>query len=521
MSRDYQKLLLRAFIIIFITFLTFLPSFNLALFGDDWLAFYRYLHHLGPNASEDWNYISYFLTPYGAQDIMMGLLQNIFGYYGKYYHFVSFSLRLVAAFSLYPLVFYLTKSKLATFFAILFFSVTTTGIETTNWVFNMPTYITVTLFNLSLYFFIKGREDNKKSSLFIFALLYYLAYITTPIRMHGSIILLFLLEVFWIIQKNNIPTIKKASLRFLTVLLVFLFIRFTGQSLGPANEPIERFTLGVQTSLQLLSLGKIDFLFYPLITFGSMIIPDFILPTGMKNLLLLIIGSCILTTAIYLCIKHFKNTNVSTALFFSIIWSFLSFFFAWWWMPETIIPGHHRYLIVSASAISILFATFISLGKGFKNQLSLFLILSGFLLIHLYSTNYYLRLMENFHSQQITDKIWSSVPYIPEVGKEPLVFYFEGETSNYVVLHNVITFGFPPHMQLLYNLTGKNPAPVPMTNWQEVVSAVKDGQSFKPYGYPLEPIKITQVYAFYLQGKDKLINITDLARQKLVEQTQK
>ena len=249
MSKDSSKILLGVFFVIFVSFLIFLPSFNLALFGDDWLAFWRYLTHLGPTPREHWTHISYFLTPYGPQDITMGLLRKIFGFQGSYYHFISYVLRLLAAFSFYPIVFYLTKNKLATFFAMLFFSVTTTGIEATNWVFNMPTYVTIALFNLFLYFFIRAREREKYVFLFISLLLYYFAYIITPIRMHGSVPLIFLLEVFWVLQKKDQQAAKLACIRFILILLVFLIIKLSGQSLGPSNEPIERFNMGIKTSV--------------------------------------------------------------------------------------------------------------------------------------------------------------------------------------------------------------------------------------------------------------------------------
>ncbi len=193
MTKTVSRLLLGSFLIIFISFLTFRPSFNLALYGDDWLAFYRYLTHLGPGAIENWNHLTYFLTPYGAQDILMGSLRKIYGFNSVDYYTTSYLFRLFASFSLFPLVFYFTKSKLATFFSILFFSVTIIGLDTTTWVFNMPTYITVGLFNLTLYFFIKSREENHFKQIFFAVILYYFAYIITPIRMHGSLPFIFFL----------------------------------------------------------------------------------------------------------------------------------------------------------------------------------------------------------------------------------------------------------------------------------------------------------------------------------------
>lgn len=579
----FSRLLLGSCFILFVSFLTFLPSFNLALFGDDWLAFFRYLEHLGPKSSGQWNHFTYFLTPYGAQDILMGFLNSLYGFQSSYYYIISYILRLFAAFTLYPLVFHLTRNKLATFFSILFFGVTIIGLDTTNWVFNMPSYITIGLFNLTLYFFIKSREANHFKQIFFAAFLYYFAYIITPIRMHGSLPFLFLLEFIWVIQKRNFKTFKQSLIRFGMMFALFLIIRFTGHSLGPSNEISERLTQGFSISTTLLNQGRLDLIFHPFTIFGSMIIPDFLIQqmvgfsdigfatfffsilllfffliisllltntflkflsssliwtliswilfpknieafpnntiTPSASLVLQNIGAYTFILLILLLIENWRKAKLSTALFIALIWPILSFFAAWWFTPQVIFPTTYRYLIISSVGISILLGVIISLGSGFKKQLFLTSVLSVFLILHMTSTNYYLRLMENFHSQQITDKIWSSIPYIPQVGKEPLVFYFEGDDGNYVILHNVLTFGFPPHMQLLYHLTESDIAPVPMRDWKEVVSAVKDGQSFAPYGYPLTPIPINHIYGFRLQGQDNLINITDLARKRLAEET--
>lgn len=590
MPKSASKLIIGSLFIILVSFLTFLPSFNLALFGDDWLAIWRYLEHLGPKSPGQWNYLTYFLTPYGAQDILMGFLRNLYGFNSFYYYLTSFVFRLFAAFSLYPLVFYLTKSKLASLFSILFFSITIIGLETTNWVFNMPSYITIGLFNLTLYFFIKSREESHLKKIFISAILYYSAYIITPIRMHGSLPLLFLLEVLWIIQKRSLKIFKQSLLRFTIMLIIFLIIKFTGQSLGPSNEIQERLIQGFNTSITLLTYGRLDFIFHPLIMFGSMIVPDFLIQqmVGITNIsfitlffsilfIFLFIILCLILTnisketnkkfvlefisasliwtliswvlfpkntqpfpnnsiipsatlilaniggyvSIFLILLFKRNwlkERISTALFISLIWPILSFAAAWWFTPQVIFPTTYRYLIFSAVGISICLGSIISLGNSFRKQLLLVSFLSLLLVLHLISTNNYFNIMKNIRNQQIVDKIWSSIPYIPETGKEPLVFYFESDNNNYSVLYHTVTFGFPPHMQLLYHLSQYDMAPVPMENWTEVVSAVKDGQSFKPYGYPLKPISINNIYAFHLQGQDNLIDITKAARQKLMEE---
>lgn len=577
-----KRFILAVLFLIIISLFAIYPSFNLALFGDDWLAFFRYFQHLGPRSPGAWNHLTYFLTPYGAQDILMGIMQKIFGFESSWYYLTSYILRAMAAFSFYPLVFYLTKSKIASVFAVLFFSITTIGLDATNWVFNMPSYITVALFNLFLFFFIRAREDKNAPILILAGILYYLAYITTPIRMHGSLPFIFLLEVFWVFQKRNLGVAKMAALRFSIILFVFLVIRFTGQSQGPPQEPMERFIIGLMQDMQMITKGRFDFIFYPIVMFGSMLIPDFIGPQGqiiavrqffpllvvttliffviaffiIKNadkfsskfiinllialclwavsviliykgnrdffnntsqIFLLLIGGYTLILTSFLIIKFLKE-NISQALFLGISWSILSFFFAWWWIPTSIFPTTYRYLIVSAAGISILLATLISLGKARGRQVSLFATFSIILILHIFATRIYINNLLGTHGQEISKKIWSSIPYVPEIGKtkDPIIFYFEGDDTNGGILHDVITFGFPPHMAILYNLREEDGGlPVPMDNVNQLVSAVTDGKALSAYGYPVQPISPDRVYAFYLQGKDNLINITNEVRNKL------
>ena len=570
-------------LIIILSFVVFYPSFSLALFGDDWLAFWRYSQFLGPKSSGEWNHLTYFLTPYGPQDILMGILQQVYNYQSTWYYLISYLLRLISAFSFYPLVFYLTRNKLSALFAVLFFSITTVGLDTTNWVFNMPSYITITLFNFFLYFFLKAREHKKILLLLISGVLYYAAYVTTPIRMHGSLIFIFFLEIFWVFQKRSLSVIKIAALRLSVILVIFLIIRFAGHSQGPPQEPMERFMIGLTSDLQMLSQGRFDFIFYPIAMFGSMLIPDFIGPHGQINtlrqllplfiatLLLfsffvffiiknidrfgsklfryilfsqglwsglvaliykgnlnfmsstnqifsLLLGGYTLILISFLIIKFFKERYISQALFLGASWSILSFFFAWWWQPTSIFPTTYRYLIVSAIGISILLATVVSLGKDKKKQILLFVSFCLILIIHIISTRIYINTVLDSHSQDISYKIWSLIPHVDEIGKdrEPIIFYFEGDNTNAGILHDVITFGFPPHMAILYNLREEDGGfPVPMSDFKEVVSAVVDGKPMPAYGYPVKPVSIERIYAFHLQGKDNLINITDIVRDKL------
>lgn len=569
-------------LLIILSLFIFFPSFQLSLFGDDWLAFYRYSKLLGSFAQGQENHLTYFLTPYGSQDILMGLLQKVYGYESTPYYLTSYLFRIIAVFSFYPIVIYLTKSKIAALFAILFFSITTTGLDTTNWVFNMPSYITIALFNLFLYFFLKSRQ-GKFRLLLTAGLLYYLAYVITPIRMHGSLLFILLLEAFWIFQTKSLKIFKKVAMRVSLIIFVFLIIKYTGHSITP-NEITERLNIGITTDLTLLSQGRFDFIFYPLLIFGSMFIPDFILPTlqiasssklvwqlalpvflgflmislylmkilsiskdkflrylmpasilwtilvtvihranlqtfsNYQYIFSLLVGGYILILLINLGWHFFKETYISTTIFLGATWSILSFFFAWWWVPTSIFPTTYRYLIVSAVGVSILLATIVGLGRNRKQQIVLFSFFLILVVIHIASTYSYLSQLKNIRSQELYSRIWSKIPHIPEIGKSsrPIIFYFEGDGTNGGILHDVITFGFPFHMALNYNFIVESKMPLTMDSWEEVVSAVSDGQSFKKhYGIAIDPIPIENVYVFKLEGRDNLINLTDDARKQL------
>ncbi len=572
--------------IFIISLLTLLPSFNLAIYGDTWLSFWRYIQHLGPKSSGEWNNLTFLLTPYGAQEILVGNLQKIFGYESMYYYILSFFLRILAAFSFYPLVFYLTKNKFATFFAVLFFSVTTIGLDTTDWVYNMTSYITIALFNLFLFLFLRSREKKNFKIFSLACFLYYLSYIIAPVRMHGSILLIFLLEFLWVLQKRNSETVKKTFFRLLAIVAIFLFIRFSGQTMGPSTEPIERFTQGINIATQLLTQGRFDFLFYPILMLGSLIVPDFILPNSQvsswinlffillpffllylvisfflikeitynqfknfkkiailgltwtiivaiihatnlntfsdsRNIVLLLVGGYILILTFSFIIKFYRQTIISGGLFLGLVWSILSFFFAWWYLPISIFPTTYRYFIVSAQGISILLAVLISLGKEKKHQLTLLTLFSLLLIVNIISIRIYLNFLLNSHGQEVSNKIWSSLPSVPEIGKskEPIIFYFEGDPGTENIIHDVLYFGLPPHIALLYNLREENGSlPIPMTKWEELISAITDGRTMPLYGQPVHPIPVNKIYAFYLKVSPlTLINVTVLAREKLTQ----
>lgn len=594
-----MKLWLLFLIVFLVGLVVFFPTLNLSLYGDDWLVFWRYDSFFPSSQTINaLDYLKHFLTRYGSQDILMGFLRSIYGYQSEYYYLTSLIMRILASFSLYPIAFYLTKNKLAAFFAMLFFSVTTIGLETTEYISHITSYIGLSLFNLFLYYFLRSRENGENRKLFYSGLFFFLTFVIVPIRMTGLLPFILLIEFFWVIQNWGKKILKKVSLRLSFIFLIFIFINITGNpfffpSQGGNIKPPSNVFLINQTTDSLSKIVKqlenyrFDFLFYPVISFGSMFIPDTAIdhfPVVLKKsqLVLLIlfvysifaiislfimrsilpkktyssrailvsttfwslissvvyltnqttfpdpkllisffIGGYMTILGIYLLRKFYQDRLISQAIFASLSWSIAAFFIAWLWDPFFLLVTYHRYLIGSAVGISLFLATVISLIKNLKYQkivLSLFFFL---ILIHIINTRTHIQKIVENHSAETSNKIWSQMPYISEIGKskEPLVFYFEGDETNGAILNDTVTFGFPFHMAILYNISEMNKNPVSMIVWKDVESAVLDGKSFTPHfgGRVLNPISPSSVYAFHLQGKDNLINITDSARRKLTE----
>lgn len=606
MAKSVVFMLMKLWLIFLIVFLVgilvFFPTINLSLYGDDWLVFWRFDSFFPSSQTTNiLDYFKHFLTRYGSQDILMGFLRSIYGYQSEYYYLTSFIMRILAAFSLYPVTFYLTRSKLATFFAMLFFSVTTIGLETTEYISHITSYIGLSFFNLFLYYFLKSRETGQSKKTFYSGLFFFLTFVTIPIRMTGLLPFILLIELFWAIQNWSKIILEKMSLRISFIALIFIFINLIGNPFffptkgGDTRPPSNIFIVNqtinsLSSMLNQLENQRSDFLFYPIISFGSMFLPDtaindfqtpfsgfqkivlmtivyglfafialaiknnnfvkgshsskqILLPLGLWSLIsfviysanqttipnpkffiLLLIGGYMAIFGFYLLFKFYNNYLVSQALFISLCWSLASFFIPWLWSPTFLLETYHRYLIGSAIGISLFLATIISLAKKVKHQIIILSLLIVLLLINVWTTGTRIKILLNNHNQQFNNKIWAAMPYIPEVGKstEPLVFYFEGDGTNESILHDTVTFGFPFHMGILYGIPEENKNPISMIDWKDVESAVLDGKSFAPHtkGQVLDPISPERVYAFRLQGKDNLINITDIAREKLRKLTQ-
>ncbi len=505
------------------------PTFKLSLWGDDWYVFWRSTRYLESKDLGNWNYFSLYFTAYGSMDVLVGtFMRYLFGLNSTYYYLTSFIARILVAFSLYPLALYLTKDKLASFFAMLFFSITIIGIESTDVVILLPSYIALIFLNFFLYFYLRARElENKLSYMFFAGSFFILAMATSPIRMTGIIPVILVIETFWLLKYRSWNILKKTLQRLALVLGLFLIIYNTnlfimmpvevGAKAGLRNEGSGRTVNAIRYMIDSIKQGESGFLLNPLVIAGGMLLPF----APYIDRFSLYVGILMIIVGIALMRFYRRNKYLPDYILLSIALTILGFIIPWMWDFKTIYPPSHRYLITSSIGISLFLSLIIGLTKAMKFRVFILLLSSLLLASHIISTNRYIEARLSMHSQIIVNKLWSQIPYIPEIGKtdKPIVFYIYSDKEHEGLLFDALVFNLFYHIGFLYNLNTYKKMPVVINSWDGVLSAVKDGESFRRVGLPIEPTLIDNVYGFMFKDEDNLINTTEKVREELRKQT--
>lgn len=565
----FRKNIFYALIIIVAGLIIIGPSFKLGFNGDDWLTLYRFRINVGDWSIHKYNYLTYFLSPYGPQDTILGLLQRLFGYRADIFYLVSFVLRTITGLTIYWFVLKFTKNYLASLVAGLFFVVSIIGFDTTNWVFNMPSYISLTLFLFFAYNFIQSQINYSYKNALLCIPLFYLTFIFAPIRMHGLPIIALMLDLFWIIKSKSMTSVKLSIFHQVSLLATLVFIKISSNSIGLS---VIGGNLSDGINLIFSSINKYNFSFIltPLAIVGRFFVPETVWPvikstfpnptivsvvlyTNLlllpliilnlqlgknKHLQILFLSLCaILVSAIYkssystvvpeifgaallggeflilgifLILRHFSE-RISILLFFSLSWILVSFFYPYLLAPYTFFGAPHRYLIIPCLGVSIFWGLIVHLAPNKKLQGYIVFIYFLFLSIQIASTQNYLSSLLKSRNSNLTNSIWKSLPTIENPGKgtQPLVFYFEGDSA---IIYQSLTFGFPPHIAMIYNFNeNQGKLPISISSWDELVATVTTGDNMPAYNYPQKPVSLENIFAFSLSG-DKLKDITNEKR---------
>jgi len=432
----------------------------------------------------------------------MWSISKIFGYNGTIYYIFSLSLRMLAAFSLYPLVIYFTKNRFAAFVSTLLFATTYIGLEATNWVFNMNVYLAIALMNFSIYFLLISRINKNKKKILVSLLFFYLAHIIAPSRVTFFIFMIFTIDLVWGIKERKVNFFLKRQLLFL---LVFIFARFAG------NYGIGYFSGLIQKNF-LLGMYDLEFLKKIFISVGSLIIPENFLP----NRALGILGIAFFALLLALLYKYrFKKEGelILIALLF-IITGLAAPIILWPHLPYF---SPHRHLLLTAPGIALFGGSIVSLSHKKRFKLLVIICLVILMAIQVYSINKYLAHLEKTRSEITANIIWNQILQKipnPMANPNPLVFYFESDSESAATLSDLVYFGFQVKIGVLFNIYSHKELPTPVNNFQNLREILKRGRYYGNNIYQYVPL--TNIFAYRLEEKTKLKDITKETRAKLL-----
>lgn len=430
-------------IIPLLSYILLKKTLNLALYGDDWEQLYNLWLSFDVLKTSSFLDIKSYLSPYWPQYIFLGTIRHFFGYEPTAYFASSMFLRILATISLFFLVKKLTKKSLPAYLATLIFTFSATGLQTTDWVFNMNTYAGVFFLNLSIIFYLKLRDSSVLFFLkyVLFIIFFTLALGIVPVRMHGAVIFIALAEFFlyfFVRKEGKLKLDKYFFLRITTPFLILLMLLKVG-SFGNTSDNLP--LKSVFTYLgEMVQKGRYDAFFYFFGIIGNIAIPDntinslafghfsalilyfiaadSILTIALKggkriftylfifnilgvilgklisiwnpllsfgNILSILIGIHIISISFIVFWQFRKAYLLQTALIIIGLFWLISFSFLYWVRnPSLIIETTARYLTMGAYGFAILFAGLIGLiierALSIKKMVTLSLLASIFIL---------------------------------------------------------------------------------------------------------------------------------------------
>lgn len=271
-----RKHIIPIFLVLFLGIIAFWPSFGLSLFGDDWLVLYIYKYQVVHNSlsptSIDFRSL---LSPYGPTYFLMGIINNYFGLNPVPYFTISLFFRSLATIGIYMLIFKITKNRLSAIASSSFWAISAIGIESTNWVFNMNSYLGIAIFLAVVILIIKYHETSKMAFLWLGGLMFVFSVIAVPVRMHGAFIVLFLIETYYLLTNWQKGRAIKKFIIVNSVLVMSFFVLSSWGVFGSGSSNFDIYVgKGLKENASAIENGHYEQFLYPLTTIGNMLFTD-------------------------------------------------------------------------------------------------------------------------------------------------------------------------------------------------------------------------------------------------------
>lgn len=551
------------FSIFFVGLILFYPTFDLGVFGDNWMVFWNGMVSYGN--THQWGALTTYINPYGSNHLLLYSVARLFGYNPQVLYVLAYIFRFVVSVTLFWFMKKRGFGKFISCAAAVVFMLSPVGIEVYDWVFQIPSYLCLALVLLAID---KLFTLNSYKNTSLFLCYFFLSLSINPIRLHGILILLLplLLCGVFVAGKER----KKFYLIALVLSLLIFFVLLQNLAFGDPINAKRMMTPGVAVVLQELSSGNFISIYRLILGvvngflpsgivkgFNSIAISEKIfgiyrpsfeavmagfavyllvraasLPRKIKqiNMIHLVAGFVPIAIFIFVLNKGLIGVlPVSERLSVVVGVSFLSsllvalvhaaisgnrriadyyllFVLSFSFLvlpmlhnPVSVFNVEHRYLVFNALVMPIILA----LGLSSKNLIVkiIFLIILISISVAYYQTTS--KAVENMlyrHGRAYSDTIWNQIDAeIPDYDPSERAVFYF-EADEPERAHESIFFGFSFRMGLKYGISDFNKLPFVVGKLEDFESATTDGQSTLLYIGEKKVFTDKEAFRFRIKG---------------------
>lgn len=245
--RNWQKHVLLFFLLtVTVTYLQFdllKPALEIGFTPDDWSLYFGQ-RLLGENPvsklAQVWNERGAYTT---YQVYYISLLEAIVGFNYRSLQTINIVFRILAIFSLYPLILVVFKRGMLAFLASFLFAISFSSVGPLEFVVKGSDYLAIFFMNIFLiiYYLILTEKLKNKIWLAVSLVLLILTLAFSTIRLYPLLLIIPLIEIYLMIRNRNLEDIRKSFTRLLLFYSPFiaLMIYSPGSILGNLQSPFD------------------------------------------------------------------------------------------------------------------------------------------------------------------------------------------------------------------------------------------------------------------------------------------
>lgn len=411
------------FIVIFLSFLTFIFAFDFALVLDDWYQLWGALYN---NSALD-HYLKW--HPNSALEFI--IFSKIFGFNHFYWQFVGFLLKIIDSLIIALPVLEITKSRKAAFYTAIFYAASAAGMESFTRVSAHYTGLLIPLLSLSLYFWIRSLNSKSFTTYFISIFFLVFSILSDSGPGFALIPILIIYDLLTLSQKPSKQNTVFSLVRILFLISVAFAVSFLTAKRAAYISNSVKVSLDfiMQNSLTSVQnfLNAIGHLFVgwvvPIKEKTSLADPTFI---GSFTGWLFVIFNLII---FYQFVRTKKDVYRNL-----IIFSFWIpvFYLPSWLASQHLVSGSnmvgvtHRYLTIPNVGLAAILGY---MASGIKNNVSRSLFITVVIFLNILNINIIMNNESNFRSQSVQNKLFGKIDRdVPLGNLKNSIFVYLGDS---------------------------------------------------------------------------------------------